>query len=131
MSKDIADKTSRAPAYVDAVPRLMLMGWHQSIGGADGLGCWDNYTLRMRVIESTAVELDGNVWSHVSVSRQDRKLPTWEQTRDVFWLIHPDRAGVIVVAPSDRHVNIAEVMHVWCNLTADTVPDFTRGGTSI
>jgi hypothetical protein len=61
---------------------------------------------------SVARELDGGVWGHVSVSRQDRSLPSWQQVRDTGWLLYPGRFGIIVVAPQDKHVNISEVAHV-------------------
>lgn len=124
------------PAYKLAAARLLLLGWVQRIQGGDGLGCWDqprpaDGRSPLRLIESSAVELDGHVWSHVSISRRDRVMPTWEQVREAFRLIHPDRYGVVVIPPADKHVNIAEVAHVWCDMTADTVPDFTRGTGSI
>ena len=58
-------------------------------------------------------------------------MPTWEHTRDAWRLLYPDIAGVVVVPPKSKHVNIAEVAHVWGCLTKLTVPDFTQGGDSI
>jgi len=116
----------------DAIARLILMGWEQIVEGGDGLGCWD-HPKGLRLIESSAVEEDGHVWSHLSVSRKDHWMPTWEQLRDVFRLVHPHLYGYVVIAPPDRHVNIAEVAHVWACLdsTVPPLPDFTRGGLTI
>lgn len=116
----------------DAIARLMLMGWEQVVEGGDGLGCWI-HPRGLRLIESSAVEQDGHAWSHVSVSRTDGWMPTWEQLRDAFRLVHPNLYGYVVIAPPDKHVNIAEVSHVWARLdsTASVLPDFTRGGSSI
>jgi hypothetical protein len=112
-------------AEQDTRYRLMLAGWEQMQEGADGLGCWDGPN-GMRLIQSSATELDGHEWSHVSVSQRGR-MPTWEQVRDVFWLIHPGEYGYIVIAPSEKHVNIANVAHAWCRLDGPALPDFTRG----
>jgi hypothetical protein len=95
------------------------------------------------VIRSEAVELDGHVWRHVSVSRRRPSnsaafiLPTWHDmagVRDVF--IGPDRYAYTVHAPRTHHVNIHPgVLHLWARMTEDdagmVLPDFTRGTGSI
>lgn len=112
--------------------RLHDFGWTCRYEGEDGIGCWDHIgNPQIRMIHSAAREDDGQVWSHVSLSRKDGIYPTWEQQRDVFRLIHPDQPGVIVVSPASEHVNIAEVAHVWCCLTQRTVPDFSSGTGTI
>jgi hypothetical protein len=102
--------------------------------GGDGLGQWVRPALRrgadMTLVHSVARENDGCIWSHVSLSRAGR-MPSWDETADVFRLVHPHDYGVIVVAPAAKHVNIAEVAHVWCNLDHPAVPDFTHGLGSI
>lgn len=116
---------------LSAHPRLLLNGWVLHIEGMDGLGVYDHPKNGLRLIHSIAEELDGEAWAHTSFSRSDRKLPTWGQTRDLYRLIYPDLAGVVVIPPESTHVNIAEVMHVWTCLTRPTVPDFTSGTGSI
>lgn len=106
-------------------PRLRALGWRCAHDGADGVGQWTKSSLAL--IHSVAREEDGGVWSHVSCSRRDRTMPTWEQVRDVGWLVHPDLFGVVVVAPRSSHVSIAEVAHVWYRLDAASVPDFSGG----
>jgi hypothetical protein len=54
-------------------------------------------------------------------------MPTWGQARDVWRLLYPTVLGVIVIPPEDRHINLAEVAHVWGNLDRPAVPDFTHG----
>lgn len=110
-----------------AVPRLQLGGWTCRTLGADGLGCWDHRRRNLRLIHSIARADDGEVWAHVSVSRRDRVMPTWGQTRDAWWLIYDQVPGVIVVAPPQEHVDIAEVSHVWGCLTRRVVPDLSYG----
>jgi hypothetical protein len=110
------------------VPILRANRWECRFPGADGLGCWDRRgKFGMRLIHSIARETDGDVWSHLSLSRSDGVMPTWEQTRDVWRLLFDQIAGVIVIPPASSHVSIAEVAHVWGNLSRPTVPDFTHG----
>jgi hypothetical protein len=105
--------------------------WQMRVAGADGLGLFDNPKLGLRVIHSIARQ-GGQIWLHVSVSRRDRSLPTWEQLRlvkDRF--IGQDRTALQVLPPEDKYVNKAEVLHLWCCLDGDVTPDFTAGTGSI
>lgn len=113
--------------------RLQRAGWKCETPGADGLGHWRNRGRRLALIHSVAVEDDGELWDHVSVSRADRTMPTWEQLRDVFHEVCGDEAlGVVVIPPTSEHVNIHEVAHAWRRLTGSRpLPDFTHGGATI
>lgn len=113
------------------VARLEAQHWRQRSTANDGLGTWDQPQWGLRIMHSVARELDDQAWAHVSVSRRDLAFPSWAEVRDAQWLLYPGRAGVIVVAAQDKHVNQREVAHVWCCLTRDAVPDFTRGMGSI
>lgn len=109
---------------------LQVDGWVQRRGGVDGLGCWDNANRGLRLIHSIARESDGQLWAHLSMSRRDHKLPTWEQTRDAWRLVYPQEMGYIVIAPAAEHYSIREVMHVWGCRTRRATPDFrSRAGT--
>ena len=113
-------------------PILIANRWGPIYEGEDGLGAWrrtGKYGLRL--IHSIAREDDGDVWTHLSLSRADKIMPTWEQTRDVWRLLFDQLVGVIVIPTADRHVSIAEVAHVWGDMSRPTVPDFTRGLASI
>ena len=118
-----------APVDLRAVQaRLLRHRWKRVTPGMDGLGSWQHRARRLGLIHSVALEEDGEVWEHVSLSREDGDLPSWEQTRDVFREVAgPTALGIIVVAPKPEHVDIAEVMHVWRCLTRRPLPDFTRG----
>jgi hypothetical protein len=112
--------------------RLTWHHWKQVRRGADGAGSWRHGARGLAVIHSISVELDGELWEHVSVSRKDGRMPSWEQTRDVFRQVCGDDAlGIIVVPPKSEHVDIAEVSHVWRCLSRRPIPDFARGGRSI
>lgn len=125
-----ADTEARAVVDADKAgqqSRLRAGGWVCRWDGTDGGGCWDQTRYGLRIVHSGMRELDGQVWGHVSVSRRDGRLPTWEQVRDAQWLLYPGRKGLVVVAPRDEHVNLREVAHVWTCLTGEPVPDFTHG----
>lgn len=124
-------------AAVDSALRVIAIQlqrhrWKLVKPGMDGLGAWTHGSRGLGLIHSIALEQDGEVWEHISVSRKDGEMPTWEQVRDVFHEVCGDDAlGIIVVPPKDEHVNIAEVAHVWRCLTKRPIPDFTRGSRSI
>ena len=124
--------SNRPNAFKIATARLQHRRWVRVQAGADGLGAWQHGARGLGLIHSVALERDGNLWEHISVSRADGRMPTWEQVRDAFRDIAGDDAlGIIVVPPKAEHVDIAEVAHVWRCLTARPLPDFTRGGRSI
>ena len=112
--------------------RLRRNRWKCVTPGMDGLGAWQHGARGLGLIHSIAVEQDGQPWEHISLSRKDDAMPSWEQVRDVFHEIcGPEALGIIVVPPKSEHVNIAEVAHVWRCLTRRPIPDFTRGTGSI
>jgi hypothetical protein len=112
--------------------RLTRKRWRCIQRGADGLGQWRHGPRKLALIHSVALEQDFEVWEHISLSRRDGTMPTWEQTRDVFREVAGTEAlGIIVIPPVDEHVNIDEVAHVWRCLTRRPLPDFTRGTGSI
>lgn len=112
--------------------RLRRHRWKLVTPGADGLGRWLHRARGLGMIHSIAIEQDGELWEHVSVSRSDGAMPGWAQVRDVFHEVCGDDAlGVIVVPPKVEHVNIAEVAHIWRCLSRRPLPDFTQGGRSI
>jgi hypothetical protein len=114
------------------IARLKRNHWVCVAEGADGLGCWDHNARGLRFIHSVALESDHELWEHVSFSRHDGVMPTWEQTRNLFHeLCGSGALGIIVVAPKNEHVNIAEVAHVWHCLTRRPLPDFTQGQGTI
>jgi hypothetical protein len=111
------------------VERLANAGWRRAEAGSDGLGIWDNRRRRLRFVHSVAVEDDGLVWAHISLSYADGNLPGWYDLREVHWLLYPRRYGYMVVAPKDKHFSVSEVMHVWVPLTGDPpLPDFRHMG---
>lgn len=113
------------------IGHLRQTRWIENIPGMDGAGRWVNKKHAATGIHSVAW-FDDELWAHYSFSRWDRRMPTWEQTRDWFheWA-GPEALGVIVVPPVSEHVNIAEVAHVWQRLDARPLPDFTMGTGSI
>jgi hypothetical protein len=96
---------------------------------------WDENRRGLRVIRSEALQSDWKHWLHVSVSRRDRHLPTWEQlgdVKDVF--IGTSAEAYSVLPPADRYVNLNQgVLHLWaCVDEPDGVlPEFTNGTGSL
>ena len=101
----------------------------------------DGYAARMKdlfFIVTEALEEDGRWWLHVSVSRRDRKVPTYEDLKQAKrFTIGPDRVALQLFVPVVRHIDIAgkrerpvQVLHLW-SPEEDFLPDFARGGNSI
>jgi hypothetical protein len=112
--------------------RLRRHRWKLDTPGADGLGRWIHGARGLGLVHSIAVEDDGELWEHISISRRDGKMPSWEQLRDIFREIAGNEAlGIVVIPPKTEHVDIAEVAHVWRCLTRRPLPDFTKGSGSI
>ena len=85
----------------------------------------------LRVITSVARELDGKVWTHVSVSRPNTN-PSWCDLMFVRDQLIGDREGYQVFPTSDKHVNIHPYcLHMWFCEEGPVLPDFTHGGNSI
>lgn len=124
-------------------PAMELAGWVCRALGNDGLGLWDSPRRGLRLIHSVAREADGEVWAHVSVSRRDRQLPTWDQLLVVKDLVlGPQALALMVMPPEDEYVHgpgptgeamaqQAEVHHLWHCLTRRPTPDFRRGGGTL
>lgn len=115
----------------EAGRRLLADDWIQERPAVDGLGAWWQRRLDRRLIHSIAVEDDGRLWAHLSVSHPgSRRLPGWEVVRDTFRLVYPDLPGVIVVPAAGEHYTdpLAEVHHVWACVSERLLPDFRREG---
>ena len=86
-----------------------------------------------RVLVSAAQYGDGKRWLHLSVSRKNGQLPSWEllsALKDLF--IGEERTAYQVLPPRHKHVNMAPVLHLWCCMDHDAyLPDFTAGGETI
>jgi hypothetical protein len=102
-------------------------GWQTIEQRNDGVMCKSDHH-RLVVIKGIEPHDDGNQWIHVSVSRYDKALPTWDQLKMIKNLfIGPDKTALQVLPPINQHFSIAEVLHIYHCLNGDVTPDFTRG----
>lgn len=122
------------PAWLPTVPPA---AWHES---RERWGLSRDFGRAYRkpgegllVLLSCAECGDRKRWLHVSVSRADRKIPTWEQMSQVKRLfIGDERTALQVMPPKAKHVNIHPgVLHMYVCLDGDVTPDFTAGGETI
>jgi len=115
------------------LPRVLPYPWHVVATDPDGGLAYDSD--RLRVLVDAHIEEDGKAWIHLSVSRRDRRLPTWEDLvtiRDVF--LGAEQLAVQVLPPRSEHYDAGlgvEVLHLWAPLESDPLPNFlrARGGT--
>lgn len=113
----------------DTVVRMMRHHWELDEEGNDGAA----FRRRHKRVDYVAIFSvhkypDGRRWLHASLSRGDKRLPTWNEMK---WLrdevIGKDAKAIIVIPPADEHVNQYEVHHIWHCLDGDVLPDFTLG----
>jgi hypothetical protein len=89
--------------------------WHIVERRADGIMWQRLQGEAIKVIESTAVEKDGRIWLHVSVSKPNRqKMPTYDDVQTARKLfIGEHRECYQVFPPAERYVNVNPVLHLW------------------
>ena len=84
------------------------------------------------VIVSETVFDDGNTWKHVSMSHPN-KLPSYKEMclcKSVF--CGDDKTAIQVFPSKKEHVNFhPNCLHLFCNQTEDSLPDFTMGSGMI
>lgn len=121
----------------DFLPRVLPAAWMES---RESWGPSRDYGRVYRkpgegllILLSCAEQGDRKRWMHISVSRRDRKLPTWEQLMQIKHLfLGEERTALQVLPAKSRHVNIHPgVMHLWHCLEGDVTPDFTAGGETL
>jgi hypothetical protein len=123
---------NRYPQYLptEVFPKVLPWGWETLPFLTDS--CAWRHTEGLVVIGSVSIELDKNVWAHLSASRQ-RCLPSWEdmvEIKNIF--LGPERKAINVIPPRKEHVNInPNVHHLFACLTSDPLPDFTHGTGSL
>lgn len=107
-------------------------GWVKAAEAVDGFSAVQPRKGLM-VIVSDAVALDGRRWRHLSLSRRDRAMPTWEQLVEVKEaFLGPEAVALQVLAPRSEWVNIHPTcLHLWECLDGRVTPDFTAGTGSI
>ena len=101
----------------------------------------DGYHARFEhlfLIHTIALERDARFWDHVSVSRADRQMPTYEDLQLAKALCLGDKRAAIELFPkASEHIDIAgnmpnpkQVRHLW-SCKKMPLPDFTDGGRGL
>jgi len=119
-------------------PQELPPNWRCEGWGYDGVAYAyePQWGRRLKVLISSARQLDSRMWLHLSLSKwspsgSTQVLPSWEdvmQVKEIF--LGPLREAYIVLPKRANHVNLGEVHHIWCPLYDDgpsPLPDFTRG----
>jgi hypothetical protein len=83
----------------------------------------------LMVVISVKRERDGQLWKHVSLSRQER-VPTY---RDLTYVkrvfVGPDHKAIMVLPAEEEHVNMhPNCLHLFQCLDRDPLPDFRDDG---
>ena len=84
----------------------------------------------LTVFTSVAIESDQRLWFHASVTRNDRKMPTYE---DLTWVkanFFADTWAVQYFPTADQHISHHDkCLHLWTCLQDFKMPDFRKLGT--
>jgi hypothetical protein len=73
----------------------------------------------LHVIETRAGQSDGRTWLHVSVSKRNGNIPSWQDLQDVRMVFVGEQRECYMVFPTqDRYVDIHNVLHLYCCLDA-------------
>ena len=86
----------------------------------------------LKIVASAQVEDDGELWYHVSLSREDR-VPCYHDIQYVKQIFMGDRLALQLFVPKAEHINInSNVLHLWsCLSKKPALPDFSAGTGSI
>lgn len=106
-------------------------GWRIIERRSDG-ELWQNDKRQMRVIASVTTEQDGRKWLHLSMSHRNR-VPTYDELTYMkrHWA-GDDRKCIMVLPEKSEYININPyVLHLFCCLDGDPLPDFTQGKNTL
>lgn len=112
--------------------RIVPPGWRKKSPLGSKTETWQNGT--STVLRSVAEQADGKLWMHLSMSRRDGKVPTWDQLRELKEMWAGDVEGYVVFPPKARYVNLHPgVLHLWVCVDEPNgvLPDFSQGIGSI
>jgi hypothetical protein len=119
------------------MPLVLAAEWEVIAEEPEGVALLST-TKGLKVIYSVDREADGQLWLHLSLSRQSR-LPSWDDLRyvkDAF--LGADRVAYQVLPRAAEYVNLHPfVLHLWscvdCEPGSDPLPDFRKdlGGRKV
>lgn len=95
-----------------------------------GKGIGQNAIVLYNIWTSAAIESDDRLWFHASITRNDGKMPTYE---DLCWLkenFFADTWAMQYFPPKDQHISHHhKCLHLWTCMECDLMPDFRKLGT--
>lgn len=111
------------------MPRVLPESWRILRVGNAFLGKAFQRRDGLRVLCSVEIQKQRGAcrWLHVSASRQHR-IPSYQDMIEVKALfVGPEMKAIQVFPKQSEHVNTnPHVLHLWCNLDRDDLPDFRR-----
>ncbi len=110
-------------------PRILPGNWrYLQTSGFQGVAFIRNDGLKVFTSHERQDD-DPREWLHVSMSRAHR-LPKWKEVREVKDIfIGKDKTAIQILPPDDKYVNCHNyVLHLFCCLNQEILPDFRKGG---
>jgi len=117
----------------DILPKVLPSGWALIEERVDGNTYKNDFNGAVVLVSAHLAEGNkGKRWIHFSASFRDR-LPTHEEMvtwKEIF--LGQQTKAISVIPPRREYVNIhPNVLHLWCCLDGDGLPDFTLGSGSL
>lgn len=120
------EESLEMPDVVEGLPP----GWREFKRKLDGV-MYVNEKRRLAIIISEALEGDGRVWRHASISHPKR-MPNYEELMLLRRYAFGDVECYQVFPKLEKHVNIHPTcLHLWGCKEGQVLPDFSRGTGSI
>ena len=105
-------------------------GWRMNNSAPNG-GRWVNRRRGLVAILTVGIG-NGALWAHFSMSGEKRTPSYKEMCEAKEAFLGAERQAIAIYPPRSKHVNLHPyVLHLWCGLDGDGLPDFTDGTGSI
>ena len=116
------------------LPKVLVAGWEKVQSPVPNTVAYLNGTRGLKVIMGLEAHEDDCNWPHLSLSGLGPisglpRIPTYSELaemKETFMGTHCK--AVMVLPPRNEWVNLnPSVLHLFCNVDRDPLPDFTRG----
>lgn len=115
---------------VQIVSMSKTMTHYRAVRSLAGKGIGAKNRIRFNVLSSIGIEQDDRLWRHVSFTRLDRKMPTYQDTAFIKGCFFANDWAIQLFPQAEHHVSDHDTcLHLWSCLEHNPLPDFRIFGT--